>query len=392
MNQLPPLLTRNYLLAFVGNFLLFFSFYLLLPLLPIYLLDVYSAGKTEVGVVLSIYTLSALCVRPFAGFLVDYFQRKPLLLLTYIFFVGSFVGYLVAGTLLMFAVIRAIHGVSFGLVTTSQSTVVIDVIHPERRNEGIGYYGISTNISMAISPMLSMFLFEKYDSYDLVFMMAIAIGLVGLLVVSMLHLKPREQVVHTPISLDRFVVKGGFGYMFSLILMSFGYGSVMSYVAVYAIQEIGLTSGTGFYFLGGAIGLILSRFASSRAMREGRLTYLITVGAIVAFAGIFMLTFFKNMPCFYLSSVLFGFGYGFIGPPMQAIFVGMVPHNRRGTANSTYFTSFDLGLGMGTLVGGKIASMSNYTMTYVVSILLLIIGIAFFRLVIRSARKKAEQS
>ncbi|GAB1358829.1 hypothetical protein MASR1M31_06080 [Porphyromonadaceae bacterium] len=76
---------------------------------------------------------------------------------------------------------------------------------------------------------------------------------------------------------------------------------------------------------------------------------------------------------------------------MQAIFVGMVPHNRRGTANSTYFTSFDLGLGMGVLVGGKIASISNYTMTYVVSILLLLIGIAFFRLVIRPARKKSEQ-
>ncbi len=86
--------TRSFLAVAGGNFLLFFAFYLLLPVLPMYLIEQFGANKATVGVVLSSYTITALFVRPFAGYMVDTFPRKPLQLIClwsiYSFFRGIF--------------------------------------------------------------------------------------------------------------------------------------------------------------------------------------------------------------------------------------------------------------------------------------------------------------
>ncbi len=97
---------RNYCTAMAGNFMLFFSFYLLTPLLPIYLDSQFAADKDMIGLVLSGYVLAALFVRPFSGFVVDTSDRKRVLMLCFFFFFICFAGYIGAGTLLMFAVVR----------------------------------------------------------------------------------------------------------------------------------------------------------------------------------------------------------------------------------------------------------------------------------------------
>ena len=74
------LITKNYIEILAANFLLFFGFWLLMPVLPFYLAEVFDANKTTIGAVLSCYTIAALCIRPFSGYLLDTFARKPLYL------------------------------------------------------------------------------------------------------------------------------------------------------------------------------------------------------------------------------------------------------------------------------------------------------------------------
>ena len=143
---------REYWKVMTTNFLLFFAFYLLTPLLPIYLDQQFAADKDTIGIVLSGYVVATFLVRPFSGFVVDTFNRKTVLTITFLFFFLCFAGYVGAGTLLMFAIIRTLHGLPFGAATVANSTAAIDVLPSERRNEGIGYYGLSNNLSMAIAP------------------------------------------------------------------------------------------------------------------------------------------------------------------------------------------------------------------------------------------------
>ena len=154
------LITRSYCCILAANFLLFFGFWLLMPVLPFYLSEVFEADKTAIGMVLSCYTVAALCIRPFSGYLLDTFARKPLYLLAYSIFTALFGGYMLAGTLTLFILMRIIHGFSFGMVTVSGNTIVIDIMPSARRGEGLGYYGLTNNMAMSIGPMTGLFLHD----------------------------------------------------------------------------------------------------------------------------------------------------------------------------------------------------------------------------------------
>ena len=129
---------KNYIKVMTANFSLFFAFYLLTPLLPLYLSETFGATKDVIGLVLSGYTITALLFRPFSGYLVDSFPRKTVLMVSFSAFAIFFAGYLAAGTLLLFTIVRTLHGGPFGTLTVANSTVAIDVLPSSRRNEGIG--------------------------------------------------------------------------------------------------------------------------------------------------------------------------------------------------------------------------------------------------------------
>ena len=146
----------NYLKAWSANFMLYFSFMVVTPLFPLYLSEVFGATKDETGMVLSGYALTALLIRPFSGFFVDSFPRKVVLLVCYGLFAIFFGGYLIAGSLLFFCILRTLHGAPMGATTVANSTVAIDVLPSSRRAEGIGYYGLSNNLGTAIAPTVGM--------------------------------------------------------------------------------------------------------------------------------------------------------------------------------------------------------------------------------------------
>lgn len=132
------LVTSDYCFILAANFLLFFGFWLLMPVLPFYLSEVFRANKTTIGIVLSCYTIAALCIRPFSGYLLDSFARKPLYLLAYFIFTAMFGGYIIAGTLTFFILFRIVHGVSFGMVTVGGNTIVIDIMPSSSVRRRIG--------------------------------------------------------------------------------------------------------------------------------------------------------------------------------------------------------------------------------------------------------------
>jgi MFS family permease len=148
----------NYIKVMTTNFLLYFAFYLLTPLLPLYLSENFGATKDVIGIVLSGYTVAALIIRPFSGYVVDSFSRKKVLMVCLSAFAIFFAGYIAASTILMFAICRTLHGGPFGAVTVANSTCAIDVLPASRRNEGIGLYGLSNNFAMAIAPSIGIYL------------------------------------------------------------------------------------------------------------------------------------------------------------------------------------------------------------------------------------------
>ncbi len=277
---------RNYCKVMIANFTLFFAFYLLTPLLPLYLSEHFHATKDMIGLVLSGYSVTAMLFRPFSGFMVDNFQRKKVLMVTFFVFFIFFAGYLMAGTLLLFAIVRTLHGGPFGAITVANSTVAIDVLPSSRRNEGIGYYGLSNNLGMAIAPSVGIFLYELTDSFDMIFILALAIAGVGLAVDSTLKLKPRPiNKTGRTVSLDRFFLLKGWALAANMVCFGFCFGVLSNYLAIYGKEVMHITAGTGAWFLILAVGLISSRLQGAKALREGRLTHNAGYGMLISLVG-----------------------------------------------------------------------------------------------------------
>lgn len=380
------LVTSSYCFILAANFLLYFGFWLLIPVLPFYLSEVFSAGNSTIGIILSCYTVAALCIRPFSGYFLDSFARKPLYLMAYFIFMTMFAGYIIAGSLTLFIMFRIIQGVSFGMVTVGGNTVVIDIMPSSRRGEGLGYYGLSNNIAMAVGPMSGLFLHDAGMSFTTIFCCSLGSCMAGFVCASLVKTPYKPPVRREPISLDRFILLKGIPAGISLLLLSIPYGMTTNYVAMYA-KQIGINATTGFFFTFMAIGMAISRIFSGKIVDRGKITQVISAGLYLVVFSFFLLLAcvylisWNNMVCtivFFSVALLLGVGFGIMFPAYNTLFVNLAPNSQRGTATSTYLTSWDVGIGIGMLTGGYIAEVSTFDKAYLFGACLTIVSMLYF--------------
>ncbi len=390
------LITRDYCFILAANFLLFFGFWLLMPVLPFYLAEVFKADKAMIGIVLSCYTVAALCIRPFSGYLIDTFARKPLYLLAYFVFTAMFGGYLLAGTLTVFILFRIIHGVSFGMVTVGGNTIVIDIMPSSRRGEGLGYYGLSNNVAMAAGPMAGLFMHDGGMPYITIFCCSLGSCLLGFVSASLVRTPYKPPVKRAPMSLDRFILLKGLPAGLSLLLLSIPYGMTTNYVAMHA-RQIGINASNGLFFTFMALGIAVSRLFSGRQVDKGHVTGVIMAGICVALVCPFMLSSLAWLVkwnadlctyAFFATALLIGLGYGTMFPAYNTLFVNLAPNSQRGTANSTYLTSWDVGIGIGMLVGGYIAELTSFSFSYLFGAVVSVISAFYFHLCVTPHYRK----
>lgn len=363
--KLERLWNRDYCVAMAGNFMMFFAFYLLTPLLPIYLDEQFGASKDMIGLVLSGYVIAALIVRPFSGFIVDSFDRKKVLMCCFFLFFICFTGYIGAGTLLMFAIVRTLHGLPFGATTVANSTAAIDTLPSSRRNEGMGFYGLSNNLAMAVAPSAGIWIYQATGNFALLFWISLTVALAGFGCAAAIKL-PRRRPVEgkPPMSLDHFFLTRAWLMALNILLFGLCWGVMSNYVAIYAKEEMGITDGTGIFFAILSGGLVISRLYGARKLRRGLLTENAVEGALLSSVGFTLFALAPGQWAFYLSAFLVGLGNGRMYPAFLNMFISVARHDQRGTANSSILTSWDLGMGIGILLGGVLAEFISYTAAF----------------------------
>jgi predicted MFS family arabinose efflux permease len=370
---------RNYCKVMAANFTLFFAFYVLTPLLPLYLSEHFGATKDVIGLVLSGYTITALLVRPFSGYVVDTFPRKTVLMVCFSAFAIFFAGYLAASSLLLFTIVRTLHGGPFGALTVANSTVAIDVLPSSRRTEGIGYYGLSNNLAMAIAPTVGIFIYKFTNSFELIFWLALVVACAGWLTDATVKLPTKDIVRNkSKLSLDRFFLLRGWLLGVNMVAFGFSFGVLSNYLAIYGKEVMGITGGTGTYFMLCSVGLILSRLQGSKALRKGRVTHNAGEGMTISLLGYTLFILVPNDVGYYGSALLIGLGNGHMWPAFQNMTINVASNSQRGTANSTILISWDIGMGLGILLGGIIAELAGYGAAFWTVVIVNAIGVACF--------------
>ncbi len=396
------LFTSSFICILAANFLLYFGFWLLVPVLPFYLKETYACPEAILGAVLCCYTVSGLCVRPFSGYFMDKFPRKPIYIFCYIVCVLMLAGYMVAATLMWFVVLRALHGVAFGSVAVGGNTLCVDIMPSSRRGEGLGYYGLTNNVAMALGPMTGLFMHD-HVGYMVIFATGMTVSTVGLVCAMMIKARVPESLrmrkacadgasaaaATAPcrtLSLDRFLLIKGIPVSISLFLLSIPYGSTTNFVAMYA-REIHLDAPSGFFFTLMAIGMGASRIVAGKKVDRGYVTQCIHVGyypvilaflllGLCRFAVPYGMTF--TTVLFYFVPLLLGVGFGVMFPAMNTLYINLAPNNKRATATSTYLTAWDVGIGIGIFTSGIIAQYFTFYMVYLIGSLLCVVSLVFF--------------
>ena len=154
--------TKSFSIIMIVNLISYTLIYMLMAILPLFILHI-GGSKLMAGVISAMFTFTCFITRPWFGNLLDGKGRKTILQIGNIILLISIVGYNLFNSITMLLILRVIQGIGWSAVSTSTSTIVSDLIPPFKRFEGIGYFGMSTSIALAIGPALGLYIVENFN-------------------------------------------------------------------------------------------------------------------------------------------------------------------------------------------------------------------------------------
>lgn len=367
MEEMPEnetLFSRNFVLTSLSTFTLFTSFYFLLITLPIYIEKI-GGSESEIGLILGVFTISAVLLRPFIGKEVDRRGRKIILVSGIVIFFISMLLYDYTKNVTSLLLLRVLHGIGWGAATTAATTLIADIAPPKRRGEAMGVFGMASNVAMAIGPALSMILLQKYD-FPVLFSISAGISLISLLLVLPIS---ETMVVHprTPLFSREALFPSALMFIISLT-----YGSIVSFLSLFA-QKQGIAN-PGIFFTVFAVTLILVRALAGKLSDIKGRKFVIIPGMVLIAAGLGVLSTASALDSFLVAALLYGIGFGLVHPSLMALLVDMVSDEGRGAAMGTFTAAFDLGIGAGSIFLGLILQYFDFQVMYMLSGLIALSG------------------
>lgn len=365
--------TGSFLRICLVNFFIFVNFHALLPTFPFFV--TYLGGDAvTIGLATALFSIASIVSRPFVGWLVDTRGRCTLLVLGLVGMGLIPMGYFVSAGIALAVVLRTAHGVFHAASSNAASTWVTDIIPRSRMGEGLGMYGLSMAISTAVAPAMGLAVMNTWGFrplFAITALVALAALLIGIGIRSRNYTMSKEPLriseLFEPMSLPAAVTQ--FFFMMA-------YGVIEVYVAIYA-ASCGLPGG-GIYFIFIALATVATRILLGRAIDKYGEARLVYSGNAAIAAGILLLVFAHNVPCYLLSAVLLGYSFGAIQPSLQTMAMHAVAPERRGAASSTFFVAFDFGIALGGFLAGVLVKYLDYNAMFLWMIVPCVLSLGYY--------------
>lgn len=364
--------TKDFIIIVIANFFIFTSFQMTLPTLPLYVQEI-GSNETWVGIIVGIFTFSALLIRPFGGKLLDTTGRAPVFLIGLAILVLSLYSLAISTTILILVIVRIVQGVGWGLSNTASGTIASDLVPKDRRGEGLGFFGLSGNLALAIGPALGLFLVD-HIAFSTLFIICGSLTLIALvLALNVRYVKP-EPLTDSEIQEDadtaerfNFIEKRALPASALLFFITFTFGGIATFLPAYTFQQGFQSHYIQIYFVLYALALVTTRFFAGRIYDRRGLPIVFIPGIILIISGLTLLAILNSPVYLFAGAILYGLGFGTVQPALQASAINSTPIRKRGMANATYFSAFDLGVGLGAITFGLVAQYADYSSIYWIS-------------------------
>jgi MFS family permease len=370
------LFSRDFLLLCASSFLFSMSMFLLFAVLPLFVVQELHGAKSQVGLIMGAFAVSAVLARPGSGRIVDVWSRKTGLSVGALIYCVAPALYTQAGSVALMLGLRFFHGIGIAVYTTAGSVFAADLCPPARRAEGMGYYGMSMNLAMAFGPALGAALITPIGFIGLFWLCAF-LGLASFLLVQLIREKPQERAhgyKHPPLFSKAALLPG-----FVAMCMTMTFGAVVSFLPLF-VQAHNLGN-PGLFFTVYSIIVVGSRpFAGRLADRFGRATVIVPGMACLVVA-MTILAYTTTQWGLLWSAALQGLGFGCVHPAIMALVVDRSTQHDRGPALATLMGAFDVGVGLSAIGLGQVLEHTDFTTTYLCAAGIALVGGGAFALV-----------
>jgi MFS family permease len=354
------LFTRNFLVLCISTLLFFESLFLLLAVLPVFIVQELHGTEAQVGVVLGVFALAAVMIRPTSGWLVERWNRKlGLTLGALIYCIGPLL-YTVAESVPVMIGFRLFHGLGIALFTTASSVLVADIAPPSRRGEAMGYYGMTMNVAMATGPVAGAALVER-SGFSQIFWLSALLALGSLIILPLLSEPARapRQAPADPSKRASLLSRSAVFPGFIAVCMTMSFGAVLSFLPLF-VQDRQLGN-PGLYFIVYSIAVIIARPVSGKwSDRFGRAQVIIP-GMLLLTTAMTLLAYATSIPWLLSVAALQGLGFGTVQPALMAFCVDRATDQERGPALATLMMAFDIGHGRSAIGLGLLLEQTNFT-------------------------------
>ncbi|MCS7458944.1 MFS transporter [Paenibacillus doosanensis] len=401
-----PLWTRSFIVLALGNLLLFFGFQMLLPTIPAYVTQL-GGDNSAVGMVIFILTFAALLIRPFSGAALDLMSGRLILIVGSVVTLAAIGSYIAASAVGAIYVLRIVHGFGWGISTTTYGTMASHMIPASRRGEGMGYFGLASTLAMALGPMTGIAIINTF-SFTVLFAVSFILTLLSLLVslfagrsgraaagearsasASSAPSGPSAQASKQGALLSRLVDKQALFPSLLVLLIAVTYGGIVSFITLFG-KEQGIAN-VGWFFSVNAIMLFLIRPISGKIFDRRGHVWVLAPGAVFSLIGLILLSYASSTALLIAAAAFYGTGFGAIQPSLQAWIIQRAAPERRGAANATFFSAFDLGIGLGALLLGPIAAATNYAVMYRFSAIMFVLYLITYIVYMLRSRKLGQK-
>ncbi|MCD6527193.1 MAG: MFS transporter [Desulfuromonas sp.] len=342
---------------------------------------------------MGIFALTSALCRPWIAPAIDHFGRRRcylwgcslmvLLPLCYLPFISS-------SDLnhILFAVVRGIHGVGLALCFTTVFTWVADLLPKERLNEGLGVFGVSGLVGLAVGPFIGEMILDHFG-FTQFFIAASLLALLSLFLVTRLQ----ETTAHHANS----IATGFFELLrrphfrncaLTTFLFGIGLAAPGAFIATY-LEAHQLPSIALYYFAYSAAAIMIRFLAGHLGDRYGEeqvLPYAITLTA----AGILSILIITDLWTVMLAGLVIGCGHGLLFPALNSLTLRHSPMAIRGKLTGIFTGSLDLGIFLGSLLCGVLGEYLGWTALFSVAAAAVLSGILLTPALKRSAAIRAS--
>lgn len=390
VKSLEKIWTGQFIVMVLNNFFLFILQYALLTVLPVFILSDLNGTAGQAGLALTLFMLSAIIVRPFAGKIIEKFGKRKTLLVSELLFCLSAFLYVFMDSLSLLLALRLFHGISFSILTTVIIAIANDIIPDSRKGTGLGYFGLSMNLAIILGPFTGLMVLQLFSYKILVIGLAIIVSIGYLFALTLKVSENAPQPLATTSTRfswqDLFEIKA---IPIAIVgcLTAVAYASIMSFISVFA-EARGVFEYVSLFFVVFAIAMMVVRPYTGHLYDTKGPNSVIYPSLILFAVGLFLISTMHTVLVLLIAAVFIGIGYGSLIPCFQAYAIQSAEKHRSSHATSTFFTLFDLGMATGAFVLGIVSAQWGYSALYIVCGIIVVLTIPVYRLIINKKSTK----